>query len=160
MKLLKEVLNSIEEQKQIRGDEMSSLNKVQLIGNLGKDPEIKSMNNGKRVANFSVATTESWKDQSGEKQEKTEWHKIVIYNESLIKIVESYVKKGTKIYVEGSIYTRKWTDNGVDKFITEIVIQGYNGTVKLLSSKKDEGNIANNSVTTSLDYGIDDEIPF
>jgi len=118
-----------------------SVNKVILIGNVGKDPEVRTFGNGGKVANFSVATSESWKDrQTGEKKEKTDWHNIAIFNEGLVGIVERYVKKGSKIYIEGQLKTRKWTDrDGNDKYTTEVVLQGYNGSLTLLDSRNSQG---------------------
>jgi single-strand DNA-binding protein len=112
-----------------------SLNKVMLIGNLGKDPEIRHTNDGRPIANLSVATSESWRDkQTGEKREKTEWHRVVIFNENLCKIVEQYAKKGSKVYVEGQLQTRKWTDkDGVEKYSTEVVLQAFGSTLTLLN---------------------------
>ena len=114
-----------------------SVNKVILLGNLGQDPDIRTMQNGKKVCTFSLATSDSWKDkETGEKKEKTEWHRVVVFNEGLIGVVESYIKKGTKLYVEGSLQTRKWTDDkGVEKYTTEIVIQGYGGRIDIVSAK-------------------------
>ena len=114
-----------------------SLNKVLLIGRLGADPEIKQMVNGKSVARLSLATSQSWKDKNtGEKKEKTEWHRIVVFNEGLIGVVENYIKKGTKLYIEGALQTRKWTDDaGTEKYTTEIVIQGYGGRIDIVSAK-------------------------
>ncbi len=118
-----------------------SLNKVTLIGNLGNDPEIRSMNNGGKVATLSVATTESWKDkQSGEKREKTEWHRVVIFGDGLVRVAENYIKKGSKIYIEGSLQTRKWQDrDGNDKYTTEVVLQGFGGTLIMLDSRGSGG---------------------
>ncbi len=118
-----------------------SLNKVMLIGNLGKDPEIRSMGNGGKVASFSIATSETWKDkQSGERREKTEWHNIVIFNEHLIRVAENYLKKGSKVYIEGSLQTRKWEDReGVTKYTTEIVLQRFNGELTMLDSRNSGG---------------------
>ncbi|MGJ8563273.1 MAG: single-stranded DNA-binding protein [Alphaproteobacteria bacterium] len=118
-----------------------SVNKVILIGNVGNDPEVRSFNNGGKVANFSVATSETWKDkQSGERKEKTEWHRVAIFNDGLVGIVERYVKKGTKVYIEGKLQTRKWTDrDGNDKYTTEVVLQGFGGTLTLLDSRNDSG---------------------
>lgn len=114
-----------------------SLNKVQLIGNLGTDPEIRSTQNGKEIANLSVATTESWKDKQGNRQDKTEWHKVVVFSEGLVKVIKSYLKKGSKVYVEGALQTRKWQDkDGKDKYTTEIVLSGFNGTITMLDSKQ------------------------
>ena len=114
-----------------------SVNKVILLGNLGQDPDIRTMQNGKKVCTFSLATSDSWKDkETGEKKEKTEWHRVVVFNEGLIGVVESYIKKGTKLYLEGSLQTRKWTDDkGVEKYTTEIVIQGYGCRIDILSAK-------------------------
>ena len=114
-----------------------SVNKVILLGNLGQDPDIRTMQNGKKVCTFSLATSDSWKDkETGEKKEKTEWHRVVVFNEGLVGVVESYIKKGTKLYVEGSLQTRKWTDDkGVEKYTTEIVIQGYGGRIDIVSAK-------------------------
>ena len=119
---------------------MSSVNKVILIGNVGKDPEIRSTQDGREIANLSLATSENWKDKNtGERKEKTEWHRVVIFNESLVKVVKSYVKKGSKLYIEGALQTRKWTDkDGAEKYSTEIVLQGFNGSITMLDSKKTE----------------------
>ena len=113
-----------------------SLNKVILIGNVGKDPEIRTMNNGEKIALFSLATNEYWKDKTtGEKKEKTEWHRVVVYSQGLVNIVKNYVKKGTRLYLCGSIQSRKWTDNkGIDRQLTEIVLQGYIAELQILSS--------------------------
>ena len=121
-----------------------SLNKVQLIGRLGADPEIKQMVNGKNVARLSIATSQSWKDKStGERKEKTEWHRVVIFNEGLVNIVQQYLKKGANVYIEGQLSTRKWKDekSGQDKYSTEVVLQGYNSSLTMLGGK----NISNNS---------------
>ena len=118
-----------------------SVNKVILVGNLGRDPEIRSMQNGGRVANLSVATSESWKDrQSGERREKTEWHRVVIFNENLLDVAEKYLQKGSKVYIEGQLQTRKWQDqSGVDKYSTEIVLQRFRGELQMLDSRGDGG---------------------
>lgn len=118
-----------------------SVNKVILVGNVGKDPEVRSFNNGGKVCNFSLATSESWKDkQTGERKEKTDWHNIAIFNEGLVGIVERYVKKGSKVYIEGALKTRKWQDrDGNDKYTTEVVLQGYNGNLTLLDSRNSQG---------------------
>ena len=121
-----------------------SLNKVLLIGRLGADPEIKQMVNGKSVARLSLATSQSWKDKnSGEKKEKTEWHRIVVFNEGLVNVVQQYLKKGAQIYVEGQLTTRKWKDeqSGQDKYSTEIVIQGYNSSLTMLGGNNQANNI-------------------
>jgi single-strand DNA-binding protein len=109
------------------------LNKVSLIGNLGADPEVRSMNNGGTVVTFNMATTESWKDRNGDKQERTEWHRIVIFNEGLGRVAEDYLRKGSKCYIEGALQTRKWTDqSGADRYTTEVVLQQYRGMLLLL----------------------------
>tara|TARA_B100000886_G_scaffold68558_1_gene43247 strand:+ start:32482 stop:32934 length:453 start_codon:yes stop_codon:yes gene_type:complete len=147
-----------------------SLNKVFLIGRLGNDPDIKSTQNGKSVAILSLATSESWKDKNtGEKKEKTEWHRVVIFNEGLVNVVQKYLKKGAQVYVEGQISTTKYTDNnGQEKFSTQIVLQGYNSTLTMLGgpSKAIESGIdQDNSSNLPSDENvsktkIDDEVPF
>ena len=149
-----------------------SLNKVLLIGRLGADPDIKQMTNGKSVARISLATSNTWKDKnSGEKKEKTEWHRIVIFNEGLVNVVQQYVKKGAQVYIEGQLTTRKWKDekSGLDRYSTEIVLQGFNSSFKILSSKNNQmTNIQEDSSEKSSlpnDDGappadLDDEIPF
>jgi len=114
-----------------------SVNKVILVGNLGKDPEIRRTQDGRPIANLSVATSESWRDKAtGERKEKTEWHRVVIFNEGLCKIVEQYLKKGSKVYLEGSLQTRKWTDkDGNDKYSTEVVLQGFNSSLTMLDGR-------------------------
>ncbi len=149
-----------------------SLNKVQLIGRLGADPEIKQMVNGKNVARLSIATSQSWKDKSsGERKEKTEWHRIVIFNEGLVNVVQQYLKKGANVYVEGQLSTRKWKDeaSGQDKYSTEIVLQGYNSSLTMLDSRN-SGNSSNlvsesksslpNENLNQENSDLDDEIPF
>ena len=118
-----------------------SVNKVILVGNVGNDPEIRSFNNGGKVANFSLATSENWRDkQSGERKEKTEWHRVAIFNDGLVGVVERYVKKGSKLYIEGKLQTRKWTDrDGNDKYTTEVVLQGFGGTLTMLDGRNDGG---------------------
>ena len=113
-----------------------SVNKVILVGNVGKDPEIRRTQDGRPIANLSLATSESWRDKnSGEKKERTEWHRVVIFSEPLCKVVEQYVKKGSKLYIEGALQTRKWTDqSGVEKYSTEVVLQGFNGSLTMLDS--------------------------
>ena len=149
-----------------------SLNKVQLIGRLGADPEIKQMVNGKNVARLSVATSQSWKDKSsGERKEKTEWHRVVIFNEGLVNIVQQYLKKGANIYLEGQLTTRKWRDEklGQDKYSTEIVLQGYNSSLTMLDSRNSGNNsnlVSDNKSSLPNDNlnqdnpDLDDEIPF
>ena len=146
-----------------------SLNKVLLIGRLGADPEIKQMSNGKNVARLSLATSDSWKDKNtGEKKEKTEWHRVVIFNEGLVNIVQQYLKKGAQIYIEGQLTTRKWKDeqSGQDKYSTEIILQGYNSTLKMLNTRisndlsgKSSEAISNENPSAPLN-DLDDEIPF
>lgn len=118
-----------------------SVNKVILVGNLGQDPEIRSFQSGDRVANFSIATSESWKDKAtGEKKERTEWHRVSVTNQGLVKVIESYVKKGSKLYIEGKLETRKWTDqSGVEKYTTEVVLRPYGGELTLLDSRNSGG---------------------
>ena len=149
-----------------------SLNKVLLIGRLGADPEIKQMVNGKNVARLSLATSQSWKDKSsGERKEKTEWHRVVIFNEGLVNIVQQYLKKGANIYVEGALTTRKWKDesSGQDKYSTEVVLQGYNSSLTMLDgkSKSDNSNLVTENKSSlpnddiqSVNSDLDDEIPF
>ena len=146
-----------------------SLNKVLLIGRLGADPEIKLMVNGKSVARLSLATSQSWKDKNtGEKKEKTEWHRIVVFNEGLVNVVQQYLKKGAQIYVEGHLTTRKWKDeqSGQDKYSTEIVIQGYNSSLTMLGGSNSGGSISNDNTQSNNDdmsqisNDMDDEIPF
>ena len=149
-----------------------SLNKVLLIGRLGADPEIKQMVNGKSVARFSLATNNTWKDKNtGEKKEKTEWHRVVIFNEGLVNVVQQYVKKGAQVYIEGQLSTRKWTDekSGTEKYSTEIILQGFNSTFTILSNKNNQGtNLQGDSETksslpsenTTPSNDLDDEIPF
>ena len=145
-----------------------SLNKVLLIGRLGADPEIKQMVNGKSVARLSLATSQSWKDKnSGEKKEKTEWHRIVVFNEGLVNVVQQYLKKGAQIYVEGQITTRKWKDeqSGQDKYSTEIVIQGFNSSLTMLGGQSNSSipTNQNNQTTDEISQtsnDLDDDIPF
>jgi single-strand DNA-binding protein len=118
-----------------------SVNKVILVGNLGNDPEARSLNNGGEVVNLSVATSESWKDRDGNKQERTEWHRVVIFNENLGKVAKSYLRKGSKVYLEGQLQTRKWQDaSGQDKYSTEVVLQRFRGELVLLDSKGSGGS--------------------
>ncbi len=118
-----------------------SVNKVILVGNVGNDPEIRSFNNGGKVANFSLATSDSWRDkQSGERREKTEWHRVAVFNDGLVGVIERYVKKGSKLYIEGALQTRKWTDrDGNDKYTTEVVLQGYGGNLTMLDGRSEGG---------------------
>ena len=141
-----------------------SINKVILIGSLGKDPEIRSMQDGKTIVNFSIATSENWKDKSsGESREKTEWHRVVIFNEHLAKIAQNYLKKGSKVYVEGQLQTRKWTDqSGVEKYTTEVVLQRFKGELTMLDGRSEErvGNEVQNKTEAPPSNNMDDEIPF
>ena len=118
-----------------------SVNKVILVGNLGADPEIRRTQDGRPIANLSVATSESWRDKnSGERREKTEWHRVVIFNEGLCKIAENYLKKGSKVYIEGQLQTRKWTDqSGQERYSTEVVLQGFNGNLTMLDGRNEGG---------------------
>ena len=155
-----------------------SVNKVILVGNLGKDPEIRTLTSGDRVANLTIATSESWRDRtSGERKEKTEWHRIVIFNDNLVKVAESYLKKGSSVYIEGSLQTRKWTDNsGVEKYSTEIVLQKFRGELTMLGGRGDGGGASaggddggygfggapakKSGPSESFSADLDDEIPF
>ena len=118
-----------------------SVNKVILVGNLGRDPEIRSMPNGDRIANLSIATSEQWRDKSsGERKEKTEWHRVVVFNDNIVKVVENYVKKGSTVYIEGALQTRKWTDkDGVEKYSTEIVVGKFKGELTMLGGREGGG---------------------
>ncbi len=159
-----------------------SVNKVILVGNLGKDPEVRRMQDGRPVVNMSVATSESWRDKAtGERKEKTEWHRVVIFNEGLAKIAEQYLKKGSKVYLEGALQTRKWTDQqGVEKYSTEVVLQGFNSALTMLDRAGGGGGGSDFGGGDSSDFGssrpaarqpamagagakrgdLDDEIPF
>ena len=147
-----------------------SLNKVLLIGRLGNDPEIKQMQNGKSVARLSVATSESWKDKNtGEKKEKTEWHRVVIFNEGLVSVVQKYLKKGAQVYIEGQLNTNKYTDsNGQEKYSTQIVLQGYSSSLTMLDgknsssgeSKKLEGTQLPSDDMPDISQDPDDKVPF
>lgn len=155
-----------------------SVNKVILVGNLGRDPEIRTLNNGEKVANLSLATSEQWRDKStGERKEKTEWHRVVVFNDNIVKVVENYLKKGSTIYVEGSLQTRKWTDQqGVEKYSTEVVIQRFNGQLTMLGGRDGGGSSggprdddyssgfstggANKPSGPRESYDLNDDIPF
>lgn len=144
-----------------------SLNKVTLIGNLGRDPEIRSMNNGGEVATLNIATSESWNDKAtGERRDKTEWHRVVIFKEGLIGIVKSYLKKGHRVYIEGQLQTRKWLDsNGQEKYTTEVVLQGFNANLILLDGTRSQdpassGKTQDKSPVSFENNELDDEIPF
>jgi single-strand DNA-binding protein len=150
-----------------------SVNKVILVGNLGKDPEIRTFQNGGRVASFSIATSESWKDKtSGERKEKTEWHRISVLNDNLVGIVERYLKKGAKVYLEGQLETRKWTDkDGQEKYTTEVVLRPFRGELTMLDGKRD-GAVSNDDMAPAISSPrgngggapataeLDDSIPF
>lgn len=150
-----------------------SVNKVILVGNLGADPDIRQTKDGRPIANLSIATSENWKDRNtGEKREKTEWHRVVIFNEGLTRIVEQYLKKGSKVYLEGQLQTRKWQDkDGNDKYTTEIVLQGFNSTLTMLDTRSgggggsfdrgdDRGSVSNQGAPGGQSYELDDDIPF
>lgn len=148
---------------------MASLNKVMLIGNLGKDPEVRHTQDGKAIVNLTVATSETWKDKStGEKKEKTEWHRVVIFNDGLAKVAEAYLKKGSTVYLEGQLQTRKWTDkDGIEKYSTEIVLQNFKGEMVLLGGKPDNtGATAQEFVKKAQEVfpgatvDLDDSVPF
>lgn len=132
-----------------------SVNKVILVGNLGNDPDIRTMQSGGRVANLSIATSESWKDKSGERQERTEWHRVVIFNDNLVNLAQNYLRKGSKVYLEGQLETRKWQDqNGQDKYSTEVVLRPYRGELTMLDSRSggQSGN-AGGGYDNSNDFG-------
>ena len=151
-----------------------SVNKVILIGNLGKDPEIRSTQDGREIANLTIATSESWKDKNtGERKDKTEWHRVVIFGEGLVKVAKNYLKKGAKVYIEGQLQTRKWTDkDGQEKYSTEIVLQGFNSVLTMLDGKSGGGESTGDagysqSYSQPSSQGqkapselMDDEIPF
>jgi single-strand DNA-binding protein len=148
-----------------------SVNKVILVGNLGADPEIRSLSSGDRVANLRIATSETWRDRnSGERKERTEWHRVVIFNDNLVKVAENYLRKGSKVYIEGAIQTRKWTDQqGQERFSTEIVLQKYRGELTMLdgygggfSSGGGSGGGRSQPSGPREDFSadLDDEIPF
>jgi single-strand DNA-binding protein len=149
-----------------------SVNKVILVGNLGKDPEVRRMTSGEPVVNLSVATSETWRDKaSGEKKEKTEWHRVVIFNENLAKVAEQYLRKGAKVYLEGQIQTRKWTDkDGHEKYSTEVVLNRFNGTLVMLDGRSEGGGSSAGSGRERVGASeapasfqrdeMDDEIPF
>jgi single-strand DNA-binding protein len=154
---------------QLKNQKFMSINKVILVGNVGQDPEIRSTQDGREIANFSLATSESWKDKNtGEKKEKTEWHRVVVFSQGLTSIVKNYVKKGSKLYIEGSLQSRKWTDNqGVEKYATEVVLQNYNSTIQMLDSSRNSNNEMGSSNNTQKSRNsdiqveeIDDEVPF
>ena len=150
-----------------------SVNKVILVGNLGADPEIRQTKDGKPIANLRIATSETWKDRnSGERREKTEWHRVVVFNEGLTRVIEQYVKKGSKVYIEGQLQTRKWQDqSGNDRYSTEVVLQGFNSTLQMLDSRgggagggnfeRDGGGMSEQGGSSGgQSYELDDDIPF
>ena len=150
-----------------------SLNKVMLIGRLGQDPEIRNTQDGRSLCTFSLATSENWNDRNtGERKEKTEWHRIVVFNEGLVKIIEQYVKKGSNVFLEGQLQTRKWEDKeGIEKYTTEVVLQGFNSSLTMLGGKSggqdNFSQISNDSTlpddssaSSNKDKDLDDEIPF
>ena len=138
-----------------------SVNKVILLGNLGRDPEIRSMQSGKKMASFSIATSKRWKDRNTQEQkENTSWHNIVVFNEGLVDVIEKYIKKGSKIYVEGELSTRKYQDkDGNDKYTTEVVLQGYNSTLTMLDSRNSgSASIEEEPNSSSLDSKLEDTL--
>ena len=155
---------------------MAGVNKVILVGNLGDDPEVRSLNNGGEVVNMRVATSESWKSKDGERQERTEWHNVVIFNENLGRVAKSYLKKGSKVYLEGQIQTRKWTDqSGNDRYTTEVVLQRFRGELVLLDPAGGGGGRgafndefddapasrgASRPQPAAFDSDLDDDVPF
>ena len=161
---------------------MAGVNKVILVGNLGDDPEVRSLNNGGEVVNMRVATSESWKDRDGNKQERTEWHRVVIFNENLGRVAKSYLRKGSKVYLEGQIQTRKWQDqSGQDRYSTEVVLQRFRGELVLLDSRGgggggggggdefgdsfgggagDTGGASQKRPQPAFESDLDDDVPF
>ena len=146
-----------------------SVNKVILIGNLGKDPEVRQTQDGRPIVNLSVATSDSWKDKNtGERREKTEWHRVVIFNEGLARVAEQYLKKGAKVFLEGALQTRKWTDkDGHDRYSTEVVLQGFNSSLVMLDARRDGGSGAieyaesgKSSGGGGQNFELNDDIPF
>jgi single-strand DNA-binding protein len=133
-----------------------SVNKVILVGNLGKDPEIRRTQDGRPIANLSVATSETWRDKAtGERKEKTEWHRVVIFSEGLAKVAEQYLKKGAKVYIEGQLQTRKWTDqSGVEKYSTEVVLQGFNANLTMLDGRSGGGGGGGFADEPAGDFGV------
>ncbi len=143
----------------------NSVNKVTLIGNVGRDPEIRSTQDGREIATVTLATSDSWKDKaSGERKEKTEWHKVVVFSEGLVNIIKNYVKKGSKLYIEGSLQTRKWVDNaGAERYTTEIVLQNFNSALLMLDGRNSAGDSFSSESGSGSNFmaeEIDDEIPF
>lgn len=150
---------------------MASVNKVILVGNLGRDPEVRYSQDGTKIVNMTLATSETWKDmQSGDRKEKTEWHRVVVFNDRLAEVAEKYLKKGSKVYVEGALQTRKWTGNdGAEKYTTEVVLQKFRGEIVMLDGKPDSHtdvsgndgqNVSGNTPQGGTGTTLDDEIPF
>ena len=140
---------------------MASVNKAILVGNLGKDPEVRRMTSGEPMCTFTMATSESWRDKaSGERKEKTEWHRVVIFNEGLCKVAEQYLKKGAKVYLEGQLQTRKWTDqSGVEKYSTEVVLQGFNSNLTMLDGRSGGGGSLGSDDAGGGDFGSSSPAP-
>lgn len=140
---------------------MSSVNKVIIIGNITADPKINRTQDGKEIANLTVATNERWKGADGQKKEKTEFHRVCIFNDGLVSVAKNYLKKGAKIYLEGSLQTRKWQDNsGIERYQTEVVLSGFNSTLTMLDSRKGESSESAASESSPVKTHIDDEIPY
>ena len=142
-----------------------SINKVALLGNLGRDPEVRSSQDGGKIVSFSLATTESWKDKvTGERKDRTEWHRVVVFNPNLAEICEKYLRKGSKVYLEGQLQTRKWQDkDGMERFTTEVIIPRFKGELALLDSRSggdDVADIPSDMASGQAPAGIDDDIPF
>jgi single-strand DNA-binding protein len=139
-----------------------SANKVILVGNLGADPEVRTMQSGDKLVNLSVATSETWKDKSGDRQERTEWHRVVIFNDNLATVAEKYLRKGSKVYLEGQLQTRKWQDqNGADRYSTEVVLQRYRGELTMLDGKSDgHGGQPSRAAGPAPSDDMSDTIPF
>jgi single-strand DNA-binding protein len=139
-----------------------SVNKVILVGHLGRDPEIRSTQDGREIANLTIATSESWRDKgSGERREKSEWHRVVIFSEGLVNVAKNYLRKGSKVYLEGQLQTRKWTDQqGVEKFSTEVVLQGFNAALVMLDGPQKQDKPESYSAPAQRVADYDDEIPF
>jgi single-strand DNA-binding protein len=140
---------------------MAGLNKVQLIGRLGADPEARTLNNGGEVVNLRLATSEAWKDRDGNKQERTEWHQVVIFNEHIARTAKSYLRKGSQCFVEGALQTRKWTDQaGNDRYSTEIVLQKFRGELVLLDSREGGNATGQRAEPAPTEQPVDDDVPF
>ncbi len=152
---------------------MAGVNKVILVGNLGADPEVRATQDGREIATLNIATSDSWKDKNtGERKEKTEWHRVVVFSEGLVRVIKNYLRKGSKVYIEGALQTRKWTDkDGVEKYTTEVVLQAFNGTLVMLDGKRDEAGSGGYSSAPASSSGgnysapasmpdLNDDIPF